>query len=192
MKFEEFAQVKNINIKSISVTDHAILRAKERLPWGKLKDTEIVGNLRAVLKKSTYIGEVIDNQHRKVSHMFASDRRAIYLSENYNLIVTVTTHEAVTYAPLRTTLLELHKKQIRKLDRKQRAKEKRLSTLKDDFKVDLALAERRLNRTRSQAVVNACKSNIQAIHQAISEYENEIRLIQDEKRTVARSMVAMT
>jgi len=192
VKFEEFAQVKNINIKSISVTDHAILRAKERLSWGKLKDTEIVGNLRAVLKNSTYIGEVIDNQHRKVSHMFASDRRAIYLSENYNMIVTVTTHEVVTYIPLKATLLELHKKEIRKLDRKQRAKERRFCNLKDDFKVDLAVAERRLNRTRSQSVINACKANIQGIHQTIGEYENEIKLIQDEKRIVARSMVAIT
>ena len=191
MHFDEFAKKRNLNVNNLKVSDHCIKRARERLNWKNLNDTHILGNLRAMLRKSIYIGKIVTEEERKISYMFANDRRAIYLSENLEFIVTVIVHDVVTYAPLKDELLKSHQKEMRKITRKEKAKLKKLDDLKHDCAIEVAILKRRLKRTRSENVKQVCKTRIKAINKTIEDYENEIKQIQNEKRHIARSMVSI-
>ena len=191
MKFDEFARKRGLNVKKINATDHAFKRARERFGWNTHNDSQILGNLRNLLSKSVYIGEVIEEEHRKTSHMFVSERRGIYLNKELTEIVTVIMHEYVTHVPLKRVMLDLHKKELRKLDRKERSRLKHLESLRDDCDVDLAILKRRLKRTRSESIRLSCQAKINAIKQTVNEYEEEIKRIQNEKRAISRSLAAV-
>lgn len=191
MLFSEFEVKNGVNVKQIDASSHAIKRAKERFTgWENYNDSQVLGNLRKMLKTSTYAGEVVDEQ-RKTSHMFVSEKKAIYLSEDLKDINTVMYHSQVSYTPLKRVLLDLHRKEIRKLTRKEKARLKKLDILKDDCSIELAILNRRMKRTRSESVKNQCMIRTKAIEQTLNEYESEIIEIQNEKRVITRSLASI-
>ena len=191
MLFQEFAEKNKINWKQIEVKPHAIKRVRERFNgWENHKDDQIKGNLRILLRNSKYVSEIIDEQN-KLSYLFVNDKKAIYLSEDFKEINTVMVHTNVSYSPLKEILIDLHKKEIRKITRRENAKVRKLNDLKDDLAIELAILKKRVKRTRSEIVKQSCNCRIKAIYQTVEQYETEIKALQDEKRQISRSMAAI-
>ncbi|WEG18679.1 hypothetical protein PQ478_09380 [Alkalihalophilus pseudofirmus] len=181
-----------LNVKSIGLSRHAIERARQRVDsWKNANDSIIIGNIRALLKRAEFIGESVCEEKGNISLLYAVDRIGIYLSTDKKEVITVIKKETVTYKPLRDKMLELHKKEFRKLHRKECARRKRLEGLLLDCEVEIAELKRRKFKTRSQAVRNACDCRISAIQLSIQEYEDEIKAIQDEKRRVGKSLISV-
>ncbi|MET3508290.1 hypothetical protein [Halalkalibacter oceani] len=180
----------NLNVRQVEVSDHAITRAKQRTSWANMKKEQVIGNIRALLKRSEEICETVD-EDGKPAILFAVERVAIYLTLDYKTVITIIRHEQVTYMPIKSKLLELHKKEIKKLERREKARIRRLEDLTIDCNVEIAELKRRIHRTKSESVKKACEARISAIRATIKEYKHEIKSIQDEKRQASRSLVAV-
>jgi hypothetical protein len=185
-----FDSVSGINVKKVIITDHALLRAKQRSHWSKMKDEQIIGNLRALLKRAKRICNSVCERGNP-SVMFAVDKYEIHLSPDLTKMHTIMRQEDITYAPIKNKMLELLEKEIRKLQRKEGARIKYLERLTYDCKVEMAELERQIFRTKSPSVKQSCQARLNAINTSIQEYKDEIKSIQDEKRRVSRSLVAV-
>lgn len=177
-----------LNVDRMRVSRHAIQHARRRFNRANSKDAE--GYVRGILRKSEFVGETVDADG-KPAYMFAHGRHAFVVSLDHKTVISIQRFESVTYDPLKEKIREMHAKEYRKLDRKERTLKKRFELIKAE--ADVELAELRLNalKTRSTARKLACQARINAINDYIHEFENEIKAVADEKRRVARSQVAV-
>lgn len=176
-----------INFNKIILSQHAVRRSKERLNMDKDNAT---GYLRSCLKKAKKIGIVVDTDGSE-SILYANGRIGIYVSTDHEEIKTVIKHENITYSPLKSKIEELHSKELRKFKRKENACVKRLENTILEANVEISQLELRMYRSRSVSVKTACKARISAIKIHIGELEDEIKMIQDSHRQIARSMVSV-
>lgn len=177
-----------LNVDHMKISNHAIRHAQRRFNRSSRKDAE--GYIRSILRRSEFVGETVDDDGRS-AYMFAYGRHAIVVSLDHKTVLTIQRFESVTYDPLKEKIRELHAKEYRKLDRKERALKNRFELIKAE--ADVELAELRLNalKTRSTARRLACRARINAINDYIRELESEIKTVADEKRRVARSQVSV-
>ncbi|MGM7720695.1 hypothetical protein [Metabacillus sp. Hm71] len=171
----------------IILSDHAYKRAKERF---NMNDSTAQGYFKSILNKATRIGIQKDEQGNN-SVLYAHGRIAIYLSPDLTEIKTVLKQESVTYEPIKSKVAELHAKEIRKLERAEKAKLKKLETEELQVAYEISKAKLRMHKTRSESVRSACSAYIKGLEQYIEQLKNEIITIQENKRQVCRSMVSV-
>jgi hypothetical protein len=187
----KFDSVSGINVKQLKVNDHAIKRVKERIPeWANMKKEQIIGNIRAVLKRAEYITDTIDSRGNPAS-LFIVDKKAFHISPDWTVVYTVVIYEDIKYEPLRKKYVDLHKLELRKLTRKEQARLKYLKKLKMECNVEIASLKLRMFKTKSKRVKDTCTIRLKAIEQSFSEYELEIKDIQSEKTKIAKALVAI-
>lgn len=177
-----------LDVDRMKVSRHAIRRARER--YNRTNDKDAEGYIRGILRRAEFVGEVPDDDGNP-GYLFAYGRHAIIVSLDHKVVVSFQRFESVTYDPLKEKVRELHAKEYRKLDRRERALRKRFKLIKAE--ADVEIAERKLAalKTRSEARRLACQARIRAVNEYIDELEGEIRAISDEKRRVLRSQVSV-
>lgn len=179
-----------MNVKKVVLTDHAYQRAIERFGL-KVKDRQsVLGYCRSLLGKAKRIG-VVTSEDGNEAVLYAGDRHAFFLTLDEQKIVTVSRHEHVTFKPIKEKLALLHEKEIRKLERKEHALQKKIELAKLEAQVEIAELKLRIHKTRSEAVKNACQAKIKAIEQTLEEMNKELNEIKSLKRQVAKSMVSI-
>lgn len=177
-----------LDVDRMKVSRHAIRRARER--YNRTNDKDAEGYIRGILRRAEFVGEVPDDDGNP-GYLFAYGRHAIIVSLDHKVVVSFQRFESVTYDPLKEKVRDLHAKEYRKLDRKEKALKRRLELIRAE--ADVEIAERRLIalKTRSTARRLACRARINAINDYIHDFESEIKAVADEKRRVARSQVAV-
>ncbi|PAD70532.1 hypothetical protein CHH83_01655 [Bacillus sp. 7586-K] len=184
---EEKVETELQKLSKIQLSSHAIKRCKERF---SLDSPHALGHIRAKLKNAKRIG-VFTDENGIESILYANGRMGIYVSTDYKEVRTVIKRESVTYEPIKNVVAEIHAKELRKLSRKEKACKNRLEEERIEVNLEIAKLERRLFRTRSEAVKMACKARINALNIHIKEKEDEIEQIKATMRQISRSMVAV-
>ncbi len=175
-------------IDEIVMTKHANQRASERFQFNKEKAIEY---FREQLKKATRIGKVVDEGGNE-GYLYGIDQIAIIVSIDLKEIKTVYRKGSVSvYEPIRNTLCELHKKELRKLERKEQTCLKRLTVYKYESAIEKSELEYRIYKTKSPSIKMVCKARIKALDERLVELENEIDQIKKNRNLVAKSLVSV-
>lgn len=175
-------------ISKVEITDHAYKRASERFNFKEEKVAK--AQIKGLLKKSKLIGMQL-SENGTPSVLFAYKRHGFYLSRDLKTVLTVNRFESVTYEPLKNKIAELHAKEIRKLERKESCKSKRLKLIELECQVELAELKLRYHKSRSESVKLSCQCRIKAINERLQELKEEINELQSAKRQVTRSMASV-
>lgn len=177
-----------LNVDRMSIRRHAQHRAIVRFNRASKKDAR--GYIRSTLRNAVFVGETTCDKGNP-GLLFAYHRHGIVVSPDRREVITVIKLESVTYEPLKAQVRELHAKEYRKFDRKERALRKRLELIKAE--ADVEIAELRLMALKTNSIPRrlACKARINAINEYIRELEEEIKEITDEKRRVTKSQASV-
>ncbi|MGG3890190.1 hypothetical protein [Metabacillus fastidiosus] len=173
--------------ESIVMSDHAYLRSSERFNMDKVK---ALPYFRSVLSKARKIGITVDKDGKE-NILYASGRIAVHVSLDLKVIVSVNKHESVTYEPMKRIFIEIHAKELRKLNKRKNTCSRRLEETILESNIKIAELKLRIHKTKSPSVKISCAANIKAIEIYIDELKEEIRNIQDNIRQLSRSMVAV-
>ncbi|MFL1672660.1 hypothetical protein [Paenibacillus dendritiformis] len=176
-----------LKTNQISLSDHAHLRMQER--FGIKNKNEAVGKVREWLRESERIGQIscIDGSE---SVLYAYNKAAIFLTLDLRTVKTVVKIENISLR-FKDKVISLHKKELDTLSRLEKSKKKKLKLERLRINVDIAQLEYRAAKTRSKNVRFQCKNQIKSLNEYITNLENELNKIKDQKRDVAKSMVAI-
>lgn len=174
-------------IDNVKMTDHSFKRAQERY---NMDSKNSLSYFRSQLKHAKRIG-LQRAEDGSESVLYANGRNAIYVTPDLKFIKTVDRHQSVTYEPIKAKVAELHAKEIRKIERAEKARLKKLENEELKANVEIANARLRMHKSRSQSVKVACAAYIKGIEQYIGQLKNEIEELQASKRQICRSMVSV-
>jgi len=174
-------------IDEIVMSDHGYLRSSERFNMDR---SNALPFFRGQLKLSKKIG-ITKGEDGSESILFANGRIAIYVTLDLKVIKSVAKYQLVTYEPIKTKVAELHAKEIRKLERAERATVRKLEVEELRVNVEIANAKLRMHKTRSESVKMACNAHIKGLEQYIEQLKNEVEEVRVNKRQVCKSMVAV-
>lgn len=178
-----------MDVNKLRLTNHAYQRIKERFNLNCDKEGAL-NYCKGRLKNAERIGIIVSKEGEETV-LYAIGREAYYLSLDETTIKTVTKNVKITYEPIKEKIKEMHMKELRKLERKEKSKHKYLELLMLEANIELSQLKYRLHKTRSQAVKMACQARINALEITLQELQDEINNIKKEKTRIARSMVAV-
>lgn len=177
-----------LSVNKITLSEHALKRVNERLG---IKDTKTaVKTIRNTLKQAKRIGVVQDKKGEE-SVLYAYDGLAIYLTLDLTKVKTVIQRTELNYQPIREKVVELHKKELRKVERIEQMKKKRLRLEKLRINIELARLEYRKETTRSKNVKAQCDKEIKEYKSYIKSLESELDKISTQKKMIAHSLVSV-
>ncbi|SMO92232.1 hypothetical protein [Melghirimyces algeriensis] len=180
--------INGLDVDRMRVSRHAIRRARER--YNRANDKDAEGYIRGILRRAEFVGETLDDEGNH-AYMFAHGRHAFIVSLDHKTILSIQRFESITYGPLKEKVRDLHAKEYRKLDRRERAMRRRFELIKAEADVEIAQLRLTALKTRSEARRLACQARINAINEYINDLKTEIKTVADEKRHVARSQVSV-
>lgn len=180
----------DLKLKDIALTSHSTDRARERLNITTKDYNTILGRVRNELKLAKYIGVILDDEGKE-SHLYSYNNIGYYLTMDKKKVATIMIHNKISYAPLKKNMIELHKKEIRKLTRAEVARLKRFDEFKLKMQMEVSALEYKIHRSRSKRAKNTYMNMIDQWNQQHKELEDEIVNIKKEKRRVSRSLVAL-
>lgn len=157
-----------MDLNKIKLTKHSAQRVRERL---KAKSGEELKVIKDLLKNSTYMGVGCDENGVKC-YLYINGKVRI-MADNDSWIRTVIVESNVNY-PLKEKLSEIWFKEIRKLNRKIRTREKYVKDFELNANIELAELKLRLHKTKSTSVKLACEARIKAITETVRNYNREI------------------
>ena len=171
--------------RSIEITTHA--EAEARKKFG-IRHKAARQWIETNLRRAQYIGEILSDKGECV-RLYGYNRIAFIVQLKRDVVITVypRTSSAQTMS---TKISELILKEIRKINRAVVSAERRAVLKKADLKVELAETERRLVRTRSDAVRLACEARIKAVKDEIEAIDAEIARKRQEQSTFLKGVVA--
>jgi len=172
---------------TIKLSSHAYKRANERF---NMDENRAPGYFRDVLRKAKRIG-LHKDKYGNDSVVYAYGRIAVYVEPDLSEIKTVLKQHSIVYEPIKSTVAELHAKELRKIERTERARIRKLEQEELKANVEIASAKLRMHKTRSESVRMACQAHINGIEQYIEQLKSEITEIQASKRQLCKSMVAV-
>lgn len=180
----------DLDQKNIKITHHALLRTKERIRWKCKKEFEWISNIRSSLAHAKYVGVVPDDEGRD-SHLYACGKVGYYVSMDKKSLVTVIPEDKTIESPVQTKILELYRKELRKLTRKESARLKKLYELEIRNKMEVATLEYKIFRSRSENAKKVYREQIEQLNIEFTEMQNEIDDIRKEKKKLSKSLVAI-
>lgn len=184
------ADIPELKVGDVNLSDHAYERAKERLNHARSDKSFILNDLRGKLKYAKCLGEIISEKGNRAV-LYAEGRTAIYLSPDLKTIVTVNRFENITHDSLKCKVKEIHEKELRKLRRRERCLEKRNEIEVLKLNLEFTQLDLRIHKTRSAAVKKQCRDKKKEIEQQLWSMENELKKVKDEIRRVSQSLVSI-
>lgn len=179
---------KQFPLSQVSLSDHGMKRARERLNWGNKSHIEIEGLLKKELSTAEYVGQ-ISSSDGNVSEMFVKGSVSIHLSPDLKNIITVITYDKLPYSPVNSKLKQLLHKEFRKLNRSESARHRRLELFRLEAKSEISELKLRAFKTRSESVRLACEGRVKSLSDRLFELENELIDIRNHKRQIAYQYV---
>ncbi len=170
-----------------TITSHALEKVRERLGLSNKNKQYISEYINNLILESEYITDTTATDGNTCS-MFVNDGIAIYIDKNNNTIVTVNKFKKATYCPLYPKIVEMHKKEIRKLDRKEQAVLNKIRTYDLESAVKLAQLELRKHKTRSNNVKRECMMSMDLIKGQKGKLKSELDEVRDAKKKIANSL----
>lgn len=169
----------------VVITSHAEKRAIQRFNV----QTEYARVwINTNLQRAQFVG-YIEGDDGKVSRLFGYNRIAFVLEEQINKVITIYPRKDISQT-IAGKVQAIIAKELRKADRTVRALDRRLTLKRADLRLDLAETERRLLRTRSDAVRLACKARINALEEELRLIDEELAKKRRERSTLIKDVVA--
>lgn len=175
--------------KKVSISPHAVERAKERF---RCKDKVDALNLcKSMLGRAKYIGKVTSLEGEE-SVMCTVDKNVIFLDLDRKVIKSIIDYDTFGhYHGLYDKIKRLYTAEFNKMDRVERSRAKRLEFEKIKSEAEIANLKLRCYKTRSKNVKIECRSAISNINKQLEELEDELKKIQSNKREIARAMATV-
>jgi len=172
-------------VRKIAVTQHAIDEAVRdfRVPRQTAEEW-----IRSNFRKATFIANIISAEG-KPTRMFACNRIIFAVAPDEDRVITV--YPANQQRPyIREKVSALVTRELRKIERRERIMERRITLTKAELEVEKAALQLRMLRARSEATRLACQARINAINEYYTQLDGDLRAIRDEKRAVAKTVAA--
>lgn len=176
-----------LDVNKLILSDHAYERAIERLNLKVVDVKQVTNNVRNLIKNSKFITETTAKDGNRC-YMFASKGIAYFIDKGLRTVVTINKFESMPHNPIHSKAKELYQKEIRKLDRSERARMKQLELLKLESNYEIAELMLKMHKTKSESVKLACKGRQEALKMRVDELHKEVKDIQDKKRQIANAM----
>ncbi|MFE4571336.1 hypothetical protein [Paenibacillus chitinolyticus] len=184
-----------VNLKALDFTPHAIQRAKERFKM--LNEADIINMCKSIIRAGTYIGEITCDKGNR-SHLFASGKKGIILSQDLTTVVTVIEYKRGHIPdldkknPLHDKLVKLYQSEIRRLTKLESTLYKKIKETKLYNDIELANLNLKLYKTRSIKVKKEIEQRMAEIKIEFEEQELVMKQIESDKRIIAKSMACLT
>lgn len=179
----------DLNHNRIVISSHAMIRIRERLGINK-NNSETTKIIRSYLKDAKYIGIVLDEDNKE-GRLYAHNGVAYYITLDKKCLMTVTKETKTRVSLLQNKVIDLYKKEIRKLTRKESARLKRLYELELKNKMDVATLEYKIHRSRSPKAKAEYNKQIEQLNKEFELMQKEIDDIRKEKKKLSKSLVAI-
>jgi hypothetical protein len=177
-----------LNTKQIIMTEHAYERVAERLG---LKDRkQALGQIRSMLRTARRIGNVINSEGEE-SVLYAFGRVAIYLTTDLSRVKTVIKMDDLSYLIYRDKIKQMYDKELRKLERSEKSKRRKLKLEKLRLNAEIAQLQYRMAKTRSEKVKKESEEQIKNYISYLETLEIELKEILASKYTVAKALVTL-
>ncbi|MFD0587623.1 hypothetical protein ACFQZE_06385 [Paenibacillus sp. GCM10027627] len=185
----------NLNFQKIKISPHADLRFTQRLRAKSLEEKLQI--CKCILGNAKYYGLTTCDKGKR-GHMFADVKMTIILHEDLETIVTVYETKSKQYIvqtepenPLHDKLKNLYETELRRYERTEQSKSRKLERLKLEIEIEKAELKYKIYKTKSHSVKNSCTARLHAINNYIHDHEKEIKKIQNDKRKIARAMACI-
>src|SRR5690606_35523284 len=119
--------------------------------------------INGIISESEYITDTTATDGNTCS-MYVNNGIATYINKSTKAVVTVNKFKKATYCPLHPKIVEMHRKEVRKLDRKEQVVLNKIEEYELESAVELAQLELRKHRTRSNNVKRECIMKIDLIN----------------------------
>lgn len=199
----------NVVLERITIDPHFKQRAQERT---KAKTELDFKNLvRTIITEGTYIGETQAETGGR-GHMFAQGKRAIILSLQLDVAITVINYTSSRFAP--ETSKSAHKKyepstssrlpsfqgrlemfydsELKRLTKKEKQLKNQLEELQLKSAIDIAALNFKAFKTRSAGIKFRCIMQVNEINDALKKVIDELEGIITDKRLIAKARVSIS
>lgn len=174
-----------VKVVDVQLTDHSYERAIDRFSLKHTKKEDVLKYLQKHLSDAEYIGQVTSADGND-SEMFVKGQFCFHLNTELDKIITVVKIEnKIKCNPVQDKMNNLVHKEFRKLDRTEKARLRKLHDYRYDVEIEIAEANRRIYRTRSESVKLACQARIKALELELEQLQLEIEQLRTSKRQVA-------
>ncbi|NGQ95455.1 hypothetical protein G3578_09845 [Brevibacillus sp. SYP-B805] len=174
----------NVTPRKITVTQHAIDEAVRDFRVPRQTAEEWV---RLNFRKARFIANIISGEG-KPTRLFGYNGIAFAVDPHEDCVITV--YPATPKASVRDKIHEMVTRDLRKIERKESILERRIALTKADLDIEKAALQLRLLRARSLATKLACQARINAINEYFTQLDADLLAVKNEKRAVAKTVVA--
>lgn len=169
----------------VIITHHAADRAVERF---NVQAEYARVWINTNLQRAQFIGYV-EGDDGKIARLYGYNRIAFVLEAQENKVITIYPRKDISQT-IAGKVRDIIAKELRKTERSVRALERRTAHKQADLRLDLAETERRLLRTRSEAVRLACQARINALTEELRLIDEELAKKRRERSTLVKDVVA--
>lgn len=168
----------------ISVSQHATARATEHFRVPRPTADEWI---RTNLRRATFIANIVGEDGKR-SRLYAHQRIAFVLADTEDYVLTVyPQHQAGE--TIRAKVADLVARELRKLERKERATERAVAVEKAKIAVQIAECRLKMTITPSARVVATNTAAIRALETKAAELDRMVAEVKREKSTFAKGVV---
>jgi hypothetical protein len=167
---------------NVTISNHALDEASTK--FGKQRKLA-EGWIRSNFASAKFIGMIYNEDGSSEVRLFSYQRICFVLAAEDNHVITVYPRRHAT-PTLSHKINFIVAKEIRKAERKVNAVLNRNNLLRADVKVEIAELERRIIRTKSEAVKMACCARINALNEYLTSIAEEENRVKQEKSTLLK------
>jgi hypothetical protein len=177
-----------VDVTQVTPSEHYIERLEQR--FGIKDRVKAIQFFEDILINGEYLGLTYDRETLKPAHLFAKNNKAVFLSKDFECIVTTYKQETVIHEHPRYEIKNYIQKKINKLRKVDAVMDKRLHRTTLEVNLEIAELELKLHRAKSQDKKFAYQGRINALRLHKNAIESERRLIATQLREYTNSLIS--
>jgi hypothetical protein len=177
-----------VDVTQITPSEHYLERAKKRFEvTDKNKAVEF---FQDIMINGEYLGITYDRVSMKKAHLFAKDNKAIFVSIDFDVVMTTYKQETVVHEHPKYEIKEFLQKKINRLRKVDSRLHKKLELTELEVNKEIAELKLLLHRAKSESKKYVYQGRINALQMHKNQVESDRRLVANQLREYTNSLIS--